>query len=167
MLQVCGDVVAAAGGGDVTRRSAVWLAMVTFAAGIVAGGYLFSSSQPRSFLALAQCDGCYRVNDLAGLLASVGVQRAHAALPLVVKETERCLAIEHPFPATRVHFVVFPKKDIKSIADVSLDDERYVFDCLGVIRALVLEKRLQSYRVVTNGPGLQTVTYLHFHLLAR
>jgi histidine triad (HIT) family protein len=149
------------------RRSAVWLAVLGFAAGIVVGGYLFSASQPRSFLALSSCDGCYRPKDLAGLLASVGIQRAHAALPLVVKETERCMAIEHPFPQARLHFVVFPKKDIKSIADVSVDDERSVLDCLGVIRALVTERGLRSYRVVTNGPGLQTVTYLHFHLLAR
>ena len=149
------------------RRACLLVGALAFAAGIAAGGYLFASSQPRSFLALSQCDGCYRANDLAGLLASIGVQRAHAALPLVVKETDRCIAIEHPFPAARVHFVVFPKKDVKSIADVSVDDERYVLDCLGVIRALVTEHHLRNYRVVTNGPGLQTVTYLHLHLLAR
>jgi len=149
------------------RRRYLLVGALAFAAGIVVGGYLFSSAQPRSFLALAQCDGCYRPKDLAGLLASVGLQRANAALPLVVKETDRCLAIEHPFPAARQHFVVFPKKDIKSIADVSVDDERYVLDCVAVIRALVTEHHLRNYRVVTNGPGLQTVTYLHFHLLAR
>jgi histidine triad (HIT) family protein len=148
-------------------RRALLVGALAFAAGVVAGGYLFSSSQPRSFLALSQCDGCYQPKDLAGLLASVGVQRAHAALPHVVKETDRCLAIEHPFPQARLHFVVFPKKDVKSIADVSVDDERHVLDCLGVIRALVTERGLRNYRVVTNGPGLQTVTYLHFHLLAR
>jgi histidine triad (HIT) family protein len=149
------------------RRSWLFVGALAFAAGIVVGGYLFSASQPRSFLALSQCDGCYRSNDLAGLLASVGIQRARAALPLVVKETDRCMAIEHPFPQARRHFVVFPKKDVKSIADVSVDDERYVLDCLAVIRALVVEHRLRKYRVVTNGPGLQTVTYLHLHLLAR
>jgi len=140
---------------------------LAFVAGIAVGGYLFSASQPRSFLALANCDRCYRPNDLAGLLASVGIQRAHGALPLVVKETDRCMAIKHPFPEARVHFVVFPKKDVKSIADVAVDDQPYVLDCLAVIRALVVEHRLRAYRVVTNGPGFQGVTYLHFHLVAR
>ena len=107
------------------------------------------------------------MKDLAGLLASVGIQRAEAALPLVQKETDKCVAIRHPMPEGRLHLVVFPKKDIKSIADVSVDDERYVLDCIGVIRALVTEGGLRNYRVVTNGPGLQSVTYLHFHLLVR
>jgi HIT domain-containing protein len=166
MLQTAGELVAR-GGGDVMRRSIVWVAVIAFGTGIVVGGYLFSASQPRSFLALKQCDHCYKPNDLAGLVASVGIQRAEAALPLVEKETDRCLAIRHPIPEARVHFVVFPKRDIKSIADVSVDDERYVLDCVGLIRALVTEKGLRSYRVVTNGPGFQGVTYLHFHLVAR
>ena len=67
-----------------------------------------------------------------------------------------------PSPLRRV-----PKKDVKSIADVSVDDGSYVLDCVAVIRALVTENGLRNYRVVTNGPGLQGVTYLHFHVIAR
>src|SRR5262249_57609213 len=124
-------------------------------------------SKPRSFLALTNCELCYRPSDLAGLLASAGIQRAGAALPLVVKETDRCFAIEHPFRKIRFHFVVFPKKDVKSIADISVAIQQYILDCLAVIRALVIENGLRSYRVETNGPGLQHVTYLHFNLLSR
>jgi len=166
MLNTVGELVAR-GGGGVMRRSSVWIALMVFGAGIVVGGYLFSASQPRSFLALSECDHCYQMKDLAGLLASAGIQRAEAALPLVQKETDKCLAIRHPLPEGRVHFVVFPKKDVKSIADVSVDDGNYVLDCIGVIRALVTENGLRNYRVVTNGPGFQGVTYLHFHLIAR
>jgi len=125
-------------------HSRVWLIVLAFGAGIVVGGYLFSASQPRSFLALSQCDHCYQAKDLAGLLASVGIQRAEAALPLVQKETDKCLAIRHPVPEGRVHLVVFPKKDIKSIADVSVDDGSYVLDCIGVIRALVTAQRAEK-----------------------
>jgi histidine triad (HIT) family protein len=149
-----------------TRRSRRRLAALVFLAGIGAGGYLFSDSQPRSFLALANCGTCYRANDLAGLIASVGIARASIALPRVVKETDRCVAIEHPFPEAKVHFVVFPKKDMRSIADISIDDQPYLFNCLAVIRALVLESGLRDYRVETNGPGLQKVTYLHFHVVS-
>jgi diadenosine tetraphosphate (Ap4A) HIT family hydrolase len=112
------------------------------------------------------CERCYTVNDLAGLLASAGIQRAEAALPFVVRESDRCIAIVHPFRKVRHHYIVFPKKDVKSIADISLADHPYVLECMAVIRALVLEHGLRRYRVVTNGPGLQHVTYLHFHLLA-
>jgi histidine triad (HIT) family protein len=149
------------------RRSSVRMAVLAFGAGVVVGGYLFSASQPRSFLALSQCDHCYQAKDLAGLLASVGIQRAEAALPLVQKETDKCVAIRHPMPEGRVHSVVFPKKDIKSIADVAVDDGSYVLDCIDVIRALVIDNGLRNYRVVTNGPGFQGVTYLHFHVIAR
>jgi diadenosine tetraphosphate (Ap4A) HIT family hydrolase len=141
--------------------------LLTFFAGVGVGGYLFSASQPRSFLALSNCNPCYRPKDLAGLLTSAGIQRASGALPMVVKETNRCIAIEHPFPKTRFHFVVFPKRDIKNIADISVDDQEYVLDCLAVIRALVTENGLWNYRVITNGPGSQDVTYLHFHVVSK
>jgi|GEM_PF-479400 len=147
--------------------SRILIVSLTFLAGVGVGGYLFSYSQPRSFLALSNCTACYRPQDLAGLLTSAGIQRAPGALPMVVKETDRCVAIEHPFPKTRFHFVVFPKKDIKNIADISVDDQAYVLDCLAVIRTLVNENGLWNYRVITNGPGAQDVTYLHFHLVSR
>jgi diadenosine tetraphosphate (Ap4A) HIT family hydrolase len=147
------------------RSRALFLAL-TLLAGVALGGYLFSDSQPRSFLAVSRCDSCYQPSDLAGLLASAGIQRAPTAILSAVKETDRCVAIEHPFRKAKGHFVVFPKKDIKDIADVAIDDHEHILDCLAVIRALVVENGLRRYRVETNGPGLQHVTYLHFHLLS-
>jgi diadenosine tetraphosphate (Ap4A) HIT family hydrolase len=147
-------------------RSRIFLSVLLFLLGIAVGGWLFSDSKPRSFLAMSNCESCYRPSDLAGLVASAGIRRAGGALPLVVKETDRCIAIDHPFRKMPAHFVVFPKKDIKDIADVSLDTQDYVLDCLAVIRALVVERRLRRYWVETNGPGFQHVTYLHFHLVA-
>jgi diadenosine tetraphosphate (Ap4A) HIT family hydrolase len=147
-------------------RSRIALAALTLLVGVILGGYLFSDSQPRSFLAVASCDSCYQTSDLAGLLASVGIQKAAAAAPIAVKETDRCVAIEHPFRKAKYHFIVFPKKDIKDIADVATDDQQYILDCLAVIRALVVENGLRTYRVETNGPGRQHVTYLHIHLVS-
>jgi len=147
-------------------RSRWFLAGLTFVIGVALGGWLFAKSQPRSFLAIDQCDHCYLANELAGLLASAGIQRAGGALPFVVKENRRCIAIEHPFKKARYHFIIFPKRDVKSIADISLEDQPYVLDCMALIRALVLDFGLRRYRVVTNGPDLQDVAYLHFHLVA-
>jgi diadenosine tetraphosphate (Ap4A) HIT family hydrolase len=139
-----------------------------FGVGVLAGGYLFAGSQPRSFLALADCGKtCYKKKDLAGLLASVGINRADSVVPLVVRETDRCIAIYHPRPLARLHYVFFPKKDIKNIADIAIDDQPYVLDCLALIRAVISDKGLRGdYRVYTNGPDLQDVTYLHFHLVS-
>jgi hypothetical protein len=136
--------------------------------GLILGAYLFSGVQPRSLLALTNCgSSCYRPNDLAGLLASAGIQRMPALLPKVVKETERCISIAHPFPEGKVHFVIFPKRDVKDIADVSVEDGPFVLECLAHVHALVSEHKLRAYRVYTNGPAFQDVTFLHFHLVAK
>jgi diadenosine tetraphosphate (Ap4A) HIT family hydrolase len=139
-----------------------------FALGVVAGGYLFADVQPRSFLALPDCRAnCYHLNELAGLMAAAGIQRGGTAImPLVVKETDRCIAIRYPFASREIHYVIFPKKDIKDIADIAADDQPYVLDCLGLVRALVQEQGLRDYRLYTNGPDEQDVRYLHFHLIA-
>ena len=104
-------------------KTGILLPALALLGGVGLGGYLFSDSQPRSFLALSNCVSCYRPSELAGLLASAGIQKAAGAIPLVVKETDRCVAIEHPFHKAKFHFVVFPKKDIKDIAHISVDDQ--------------------------------------------
>jgi histidine triad (HIT) family protein len=155
-------------GRDYATRIKVALALIgATAVGIGIGAYLFSDTRPRSFLAAKDCGfACIRGNQLAGLLVSAGVQRMPNLLPGIVKETTDCIAIRHPFPEARYHFVVFPKRDIKNIADVSAADEPAVADCVRVLRELISELRLTDYRVYSNGPGLQEVAYLHFHLVS-
>ena len=147
-----------------TRRTAL-IALFAFFAGLVIGGLAFVNSQPRSFLAVSDCSStCYRPSDLLGLLASAGIQVAPNWLPGIVRQSDQCVAITHPFPESRFHFVIFPKKDIKDIADVSVEDQAVLMDCIAMIRALVSTYGLSQYKVVTNGPRLQHVRYLHFHL---
>lgn len=150
------------------KRFLITTAIAAFLAGVVTGGYLFSQSQPRSFLAVPNCNGsCYHPNELAGLLVSAGIQRVPGLIPNVVKETDKCIAIAHPFPEIRHHFVIFPKRDIKNIADVTVEDQPFLLDCINLMRVLIAEQKLRNYRVSINGPGLQDVTYLHFHLTSK
>jgi histidine triad (HIT) family protein len=150
------------------KRLVVLTGTIAFVGGVITGGYLFTKSQPRAFLAIGNCgSSCYSSKELAGLLASVGITLAPGLVPGIVKETDKCVAITHPFPERRYHFVLFPKKDIKDIGDVALDDAPYVMDCVGVLRSLIQEHGLRDYQVSTNGPGRQKVTYLHFHLVAK
>jgi histidine triad (HIT) family protein len=149
----------------VIRRPIFYL--LFFAAGLVAGGYLFSRSLPRSFLALGTCDQhCYKADEVAGLLASAAIQRVPGLIPDVVLESDTCLAVRHPRPQERIHFVLFPKRDVKNIATLTPDDVPYVLGCFAMIRELVARDHLDDYRVLTNGPARQDVTYLHFHLIA-
>jgi hypothetical protein len=106
-------------------------AVLLIAVGVVLGGYLFRDVQPRSFLALAECrDSCYRPSDLAGLLVSAGIQTVPAALPLVLRETDHCITIQHPFPSFQHHLVVFPKRDIRDIASIAAEDGPILMECI-------------------------------------
>jgi len=141
--------------------------LAALALGVILGGYLFADTRPRSFLALNKCDGtCLNANELLGLLTSVGIQRFPALVPSVIKETDKTIVIESPSPQARIHYLVIPKRDIKNIGELSDSDSDYLFDAFKVTREIIKEKNLTDYRLTTNGPGHQGVTYLHFHLLA-
>lgn len=135
--------------------------------GILIGGYLFSDTSPRSILALNQCENtCLNPNELVGLLTSAGIQKFSDFVPSVVLETNKSIAIKHPSSQSPIHYVIFPKKDIKNISEISQEDEEYLIDCYALISRIIKDEKLAKYKVCTNGPGYQHTTYLHFHLQA-
>ncbi len=140
---------------------------VILIAGVIIGGYLFGGVEPRSFLAINNCENrCLSSKEFLGLLGSVGIQKFGSTLPLIVKETDKTVVINHPFPQAKIHFVIIPKIDIKDIGEIREGDEPYIIDAMAVISNLARENNLTKYRVITNGPGYQSVAYLHFHLLS-
>ena len=146
------------------RKLDLLLPIVSGILGTILGGYLFSRSQPRSVLALNRCDQCWSLKDLKGLIGSVAMQKFPGIIPSVTFETDRTIVMKHPFLEAAVHYVIVPKKDIKNIGEISEEDAPYIMDALLVAKKIVDEERLVNYRLYTNGPGLQAVTYLHFHL---
>ena len=140
--------------------------IVAFGLGIVCGGYLFASSTPRSFLAIDDCQTrCFDSNELAGLIASAAILRAPFIVPRVVMESDTCLAIRYPKQDIRVHYVLFPKHDTRNITTMTAQDWPFVIGCFALARRLVAQDKLKSYRLQTNGPGMQDIAYLHFHLI--
>src|SRR5688572_15644248 len=108
--------------------------LIALVAGLILGGYLFSDTRPRSFMALNRCEGtCLEANELVGLVASVGLQKFPALVPNVVKETDKTVVIEHPRPHARIHYVVIPKRDIKNIGELSDSDAEYLVDLFKAI----------------------------------
>jgi scavenger mRNA decapping enzyme DcpS-like protein len=84
--------------------------------GVLVGGYLFSDTRPRSFLALNHCEGnCLQANELLGLLTSVGIQKFPSLVPGVVKETDKVIVMKHPTPHARIHYLVIPRKDVNTL----------------------------------------------------
>jgi len=148
------------------KRKGILLIVVVLCFGILIGGYLFSKSQPRSLIALNQCRSCLTQEDFLGLLASAGIQNFSGAMPLKVCETDKTIAVKLPFSAERrIHYVIVPKKDIKNIGEISGANEQYFTDAFYVARWIIEQGKLSKYYLYTNGPELQHVTYLHFHLI--
>lgn len=146
------------------RRSRVVLvALVSLILGVIVGGNLFSQSQPRSLISLRRCERCLSAADLAGLVASVAIQKFPGGMPFKVVETERSVAFQIPL-SSGFHFVIVPKKDLKNIEDISEANAAYLTDAYLVARHLIEKHKLSKYSFGTNGPGYQSVTYLHFHL---
>jgi len=140
------------------------VALFTFMAGILVGGLLFSDSKPRSLLNIFECSNCLAPNDVAGLLASVVVQKMPHLIPDIILETDKTIVFKHPSPRHRIHYMFVPKKDIKNIGELTNEDNEYIIDLFSTIVAIVDNLGIKNYKLWTNGPEKQDVTYLHFHL---
>ena len=140
------------------------VALITFIAGLLVGGYLFSDSKPRTFLSISECGNCLAPNDVAGLFASVVVNKMPRLIPNVILETDKTIVFKHPRPKYRIHYMFVPKKDIKNIGELTDKDGEYIVDLFSTILAVVNKLGTKNYKLWTNGPEKQDVTYLHFHL---
>ena len=77
-------------------RSRMFLAALTLLAGVALGGYLFSDSQPRSFLAVWSCDACTDQTTSRGYSIRRDPESGCGS-PTSGEGHRRCVAIEHPF----------------------------------------------------------------------
>jgi len=143
-------------------------AVIIFVGGVMCGGYLFSKSLPRSFLATSDCaNHCYSEREIAGLITSIAILSAPFMLPNVVLESDTCTAFQYPRSQAKTHYVLFPKHDVKNIAELTEEDVPYLFGCLAMVHKLVLQDKMEAYSLHTNGPAIQKIAYLHFHLEAK
>ncbi len=152
---------------NASKLKKILTAILYFGIGVIIGGYLFGDTQPRSFLALNRCDKtCLQPQELIGLVNSVIVQKFPNLIPKVVIETDKSIAIKHPAPQSPIHYVVFPKRDIKNFGQLTDGDQKYLIDTFTVLSQLIKQNDLKEYQIITNGPDYQGTTYLHFHLRA-
>jgi histidine triad (HIT) family protein len=141
----------------------------------VAGGFLFGAASihrpiQNAPVELPPARSPWNPKDVMGLIGSVGIRALAGRLetvPLVVLETDRTFALTVSTAKTKFHYVLVPKKDIRDISEISTEDEPYLTDLFLTARKLVEKEGLHDYRICTNGPGRQTVGYLHFHLVGK
>jgi len=137
---------------------------LAFFVGILLGALLFNKTQPRSIFKIRSTQQGLSRKDAAGLLASVLTQKLPALIPKVIMETDQTIAFEHPRPKYKFHYIFMPKKDIKNIGELGKEDRDHLIDLFSAIVSQINKQNLYNYRVWSNGPGKQDVSYLHFHL---
>ncbi|MDB1939559.1 histidine triad nucleotide-binding protein [Clostridium tertium] len=86
-------------------------------------------------------------------------------------EDEKVIAFHDISPEAPIHFLVIPKKHIKSVNEVSEENANIISHIFLVINKLVKELNIAEtgYRIVTNcgKDGGQTVDHMHFHVLGQ
>ncbi len=139
-----------------------------FCTGFLMGAFLFSGVQPRTPLTIHRCStSCLNEKELLGLLGSFVMQKTPSILPNILLETDKTVVIPHPRPASEIHYVAIPKKDIRSASDIHEEDLPYLADAYASLQYFIEKEKLTKYTITTNGPGYQEVGYLHFHLRAK
>lgn len=83
-----------------------------------------------------------------------------------VKETDKVVVFADINPINEVHLLIVPKRHIDSVLTVSEKDSGDLVAMYNVARELVLEKKLDAFRLSFNGGKYQHVPHLHMHLLA-
>jgi len=152
------------------RATLITAIVLSFAAGFLLGAAAIHRPIPNAPAERPVARHPWNPKDVMGLIGSVGIRTlaGHlATVPSVILETDRTFALALPTAESKVHFVLIPKKDIRDIGYASADDGAYLTDMFLTARHLVERERLHEYRIYTNGPGLQSVGYLHFHLVGR
>lgn len=135
--------------------------------GIIIGGYFFSQTQPRFIYRTDLNPANSAADDILGYLTSIGLNKLPTGfIPHVISESEQSIVINHPFPEADLHYLILPKKDLRNLTDLTDENEAYVTDCLRQATKIINDQALVNYRIITNGPGYQNASYLHFHLLA-
>jgi len=145
-------------------RKIAYAALLMFI-GLVLGGFLYTDTQPRSYLRLADCgETCMTESDFMGLAASIVFNRMPGVLPGKVMETDKSIVVLHPKPVDRFHYMIIPKRDIRDIAELSDGDEEYLVDAYAVAAQLLRDNGITKYRMWASGPDYQALSYLHFHV---
>ena len=153
------------------RRAAILSSiLLSFGIGFLLGAAAIHRPIPHAPLELPPARNPWSPKDVLGLVGSLGIRAFAGHLeraPSVAVETDRTFAILVPAPSDRVHYVLVPKKDIRDPGQISAEDQPYLTDVFLTARHLVEKDGLKEYRIYTNSRGLQSVAYLHFHLIGR
>ena len=87
-----------------------------------------------------------------------------------VYEDEYVFAFKDINPAAPIHILIVPKKHISSLAELTEDDEKYIWGIHKAMNIIAKEQDFldNGYRVIVNcgKDAGQEVMHLHYHILS-
>lgn len=87
----------------------------------------------------------------------------------IVYEDEKIIAFNDINPQAPVHILIVPKKEIKTLNDIEIDDQEIIGKMFLTAKKLAVKLGIEKtgYRTVfnCNEHGGQTVFHIHLHLL--
>ncbi len=87
----------------------------------------------------------------------------------MVYQDDLVVAFKDIQPAAPIHLLVIPRKHIKSLAEVELEDQELLGHLLLVVKKLAIENDIneKGYKTIINTgtDGGQIIDHLHVHLL--
>ena len=85
-----------------------------------------------------------------------------------IYEDEICLAFNDIAAQAPIHYLVIPKKPIKSLLDCKDEDKMILGHLLDIGKQIAIKKKLKNWRTVINTgeESGQTVFHLHIHFLS-
>lgn len=88
----------------------------------------------------------------------------------IIYEDDVCMAFHDIQPQAPIHFLIVPRKEIRSLADLETGDEKILGHLLKTASTLAKQMKFdaEGFRTVinTNSNGGQSVYHLHVHVLA-
>lgn len=104
-------------------------------------------------------------------MASLFTKIINRELPAeFVYEDDLCVAIKDIQPTAPIHLLIIPKKEVRSIADASKEDQNLLGHLILVARKIAEQLNVadHGFRLVinTNADAGQTVFHLHMHFIA-
>ena len=87
-----------------------------------------------------------------------------------IYEDDKVYAFKDANPAAPIHILIVPKKHIASLADLSCEDEEYIWKIHEAMNKIAEEQgfKEQGYKIVVNcgEKAGQKIMHLHYHILS-
>ncbi len=107
-------------------------------------------------------------SDFAGAFIGFGFEYLSALIPVKkIVNNSKVIAFDHPSPYWEEHILLIPKKSIRSIGELKLDDNNTIqilSEIFSSVQDIIRDYQFENYTLMVNGGSYQDVPQIHFHL---